>query len=100
MPKPLVELYGLLAVLLVIVPEWMAAALIDNLDPTKGARLTPRSAAWRHDPELVLAELNLMQLRQLARTLGLPTYAADHRERLTRRLLKRLRKGWGHTQIL
>jgi hypothetical protein len=43
-------------------------------------------------PELRLASLTLVELRQLARSEGLHGYAAFTRDRLTARLLRRLRK--------
>jgi hypothetical protein len=37
LPKGLVELYGLLAVLFVLVPEWMAAGAMRGLDGRRGS---------------------------------------------------------------
>lgn len=93
LPRGLVELYGLLAVLFVLVPEWMAGgALFGFRDNRSGSDLPIPSAAWNRLPELRLATLNLAQLRQLARSERIAAYASLPRERLTARLLRRLRQ--------
>lgn len=92
LPRGLVELYGLLAVLFVLVPEWMAGgALFGFRDGREGSDLPLPSAAWGRLPELRLARLNLAQLRQLGRHERIRGYAALSRDRLTARLLSRLR---------
>ena len=49
------ELYGLIAVLVVLIPEWLADGTL-NLGQAKGpASLPMRSRAWRTLPELRLA---------------------------------------------
>ena len=93
LPRGLVELYGLLAVLFVLVPEWMAGgALLGFAGQRRGAALPPAAAAWRKVPELRLASMGLAELRLLARQLHLAGYAVERRERLTARLLKRSRR--------
>jgi hypothetical protein len=93
LPRGLVELYGLLAVLFVLVPEWMAGgALFGFQESRQGSELPEPSGAWIRLPELRLASLTLAELRQLARSEGLYGYAAFTRDRLTARLLRRLRK--------
>ena len=96
LPRGLVELYGLLAVLVVLVPEWMAnGALLGFAAQRRGAALPPPAQAWRQVPELRLAGMNLAELRQLARDLRLGGYALERRDRLTARLLKRIRRRKG-----
>lgn len=91
LPRGLVELYGLLAVLFVLVPEWMAGGLMEGLAaPKQGQELAPASSAWRRLPELRLASMSLAELRELARSLHLCGYAGQRRDRLASRLLRRL----------
>lgn len=93
LPRGLVQLYGLLAVLFVLVPEWVAGgALFGFRDTREGSMLPPPSGAWKRLPELRLASLSLAQMRLLADQLGLKGYAREGRETLTTRLLKRLRR--------
>ncbi len=88
LPKGLVEFYALLAVVLVLVPEWLANTALENLDITKGERLRLRNRQWQWDPELMLGAMTMVQLRQLARQQGLRGYSREHRDRLVRRLLR------------
>jgi hypothetical protein len=93
LPRGLVELYGLLAVLIVLVPEWMAeGALLGWRERRRGASLPPPGAAWRKLPELLLASMSLAELRQLGAELALPHYGRLRRERLSARLLQRLKR--------
>lgn len=92
LPPGLVELYGLLAVLFVLVPEWMASgALFGFREGRRGSDLPAPSGAWKRLPELRLASLNLAELRQLAREQGLIGYSRQSRQELSSRLLRRLR---------
>lgn len=93
LPKGLVELYGLLAVLFVLVPEWMAdGAMLGWLRSRGPANLPPAAAAWRKLPELRLASMDLLELRCLARSCRIPGYASLSRGRLSNRLLQRLKR--------
>lgn len=93
LPRGLVELYGLLAVLVVLVPEWMAeGALLGWAPRRRGADLPPTSSAWQKLPELRLASMSVAELRLLAAELRLGHYGRLRRERLSARLLKRLKR--------
>jgi hypothetical protein len=101
LPPGLVELYGLLAVLFVLVPEWMAGgALVGFREGRRGSSLPPPSIAWQRMPELRLATMGMARLRQLARRQGICGYAGLSRERLTARLLKRLKGPAGRAKPL
>ncbi len=96
LPRGLVELYGLLAVLFVLVPEWMADGALSSLKPGRvGSALPPTATAWQKVPELRLASMNLRELRELARALRLWGYAGLNREQLTRRMLRKIRSRRG-----
>ena len=92
LPKSLVEFYALLAVVLVLVPEWLANTAMENLDMTKGERLRLRSRPWRWDPELMLGAMTMAQLRELASKQGIRGYSREHRDRLVRLLLRNFRR--------
>ena len=91
LPKGLVELYGLLAVLFVLVPEWVAGgALVGFKEGRDGSQLPVTASAWRRVPELRLAAMGMAELRLRAKAMGIQGYASLRRDRLTIRLLKRL----------
>jgi hypothetical protein len=91
LPRGLVELYGLLAVLFVLVPEWMAGGALNGFrDAREGSELPLPSAAWQRLPELQLATMGLAQLRWMGRQYRIRGYAGMNRQRLTAHLLRRL----------
>ena len=86
------ELYGLLAVLVVLIPEWMASGAMLGLLGGQGAGSLPTQArAWRHLPELRLASMSLAELRLLASQLRLGGTTGMARDALTARLLRHLK---------
>ena len=92
LPRGLVELYSLIAVLVVLIPEWLADGTL-NLGQASGRDPLPTSArAWSTLPELRLASMSMLEVRRLARRLRLLGYASQNREQLTTRLLKRSRR--------
>ena len=92
LPKGLVELYGLLAVLVVLIPEWLAEGTL-SMDIRKGGDAMPMTTrAWRTLPELQLASMSLRELRELARNMRLWGYSSDARDRLSQRILQRIRR--------
>ena len=91
LPRGLVELYGLLAVLFVLVPEWMADGALSGLRQSRDGSLLPMpTSAWQRIPELRLAAMNLRELRQLAKQLRLWRYSSLNREQLSSSLLRKI----------
>ena len=94
LPRGLVELYGLIAVLVVLIPEWLADGTLNIGQASSPVETLPmRARAWRILPELRLAAMSLRELRRLAQQQRLGHYASLSRDQLTLNLLKRLRKG-------
>ena len=91
LPKSVVNLYGVLAVIIVLIPEWMADIGILLLNRGYEDELPIESTAWESSPELKLAKLKVLELRQLAKKLKVQGYSSDTRDELYQRLLKRLR---------
>ncbi|MEB3332699.1 MAG: hypothetical protein VKI83_09440 [Synechococcaceae cyanobacterium] len=93
LPRGLVELYGLLAVLFVLVPEWMAGGALSGFpEGREGLDLPVPAQAWRRLPELRLAAMTMGELRDLARRARLAGYSRLDRERLSGRLLRLLQR--------
>lgn len=92
LPRGLVELYGLIAVLVVLIPEWLADGTLNLGNAAAPESLPMSSRAWRTLPELRLASMSLRELRGLCRQLRMYGYASQPREQLTRRLLRRARR--------
>ena len=101
LPKGLVELYGLLAVLFVLVPEWMAGGVLKGFpEGREGSELPLPSMAWQRLPELQLATMGLAELRLMARRERLWGYTVMGRQRLTNRLMRRLSRRRGSPRTL
>nr|AUG32118.1 hypothetical protein PLO_110 [Paulinella longichromatophora] len=89
LPKGLLRLYGFIAVLVVLIPEWVAGStLIVFPDNWEGSNLPLFSCNWYNFLELRLATMPLSQLRILAYRVGLRNYSRLNRERLISRLIK------------
>ena len=100
LPKGLIELYGLLAVLVVLIPEWLAEGTL-SMDLRKGGDAMPMTTrAWRTLPELQLASMTLLELRELARQMRLWGYSSDSRDQLSQRLLRRIKRRNGRRHAL
>ncbi len=85
------NIYGLLAILIVIIPEWFAELAlrvgykdINNIQIKKGA--------WNKYPSLKLASMNTKELRILANKLKIFGYSSDTKAILSKRILKRLKR--------
>ena len=92
LPKGLVELYGLIAVLVVLIPEWLAEGTISIGQAGGPSTLPMRARAWRTLPELRLAAMSLKEMRKMASEMRLMQYGNQSRHQLTTRMLKRLRR--------
>ena len=92
LPRGLVEVYGLIAVLVVLIPEWIADGTLSIGGRASQDPLPMSGPAWKAIPELQLAALSLADLRRFAARMKLIGYATDSRDRLTRRLLRRMKR--------
>nr|YP_002048884.1 hypothetical protein PCC_0225 [Paulinella chromatophora]ACB42674.1 hypothetical protein PCC_0225 [Paulinella chromatophora] len=91
LPQALLTLYSLIAVLIVLVPEWIAGGtLLAFRDAWNSSELPVTSYTWHNFPELRLATMSLAQLRLLASSVHLRNYSRLNRERLISRLSKRI----------
>ncbi len=92
MPKRMTKLYGILAVIMVIIPEWIAETTLLIFQFKNYREIPKESIKWSQMPELKLASMNLRDLRILARQLKVFGYSSDTRSKLTKRLMKALNK--------
>ncbi len=90
------NLYGLIAVLLVLIPEWLAEGVIIFSEGISRYQIPNKGIAWGEKDELRLACMSLVELRKLAKNLQLLGYSCDSRYLLTKRLLIKLNKTKGN----
>ncbi len=92
LPKSLITVYGIIAVLIVLIPERIAELSL-NISPldTKDS-LRMGNVNWEEHPELLIAGLNLKELRLLAKQEGIWGYSNESQKTLARRLIKKLKQ--------
>ena len=90
--KTLINLYGFLAVLLVLIPEWIAELTLIIKNNSHQNTLPKAKKIWETKPELILSIMSIKQLREMAYKLGLKGYSRENRSTLYKRLLKKMEK--------
>ncbi len=91
-PKVLINLYALLAILIVLIPEWIAEIAI-TIDNKRSKKSLPKSnSIWETHPELKISTMNIKELRKMASMLNIKGYSRDNRKSLTKRLVQKLNK--------
>ena len=90
--KTRINIYNILAVLIVIIPEFFAE-LIYTLEVSqhKGV-LQHEGEEWETNTELKLSKMNIFQLRLMAKQLRIFGYSGDNRDPLIRRIDKKSKK--------
>ena len=84
--KARINLYNILAILIVIIPEYIAE-IIYSLEASqhKGILLN-EGDEWENDTELKLSKMNIYELRLMAKRLSIHGYSNENRNSLIRRI--------------
>ena len=87
-----ISLYGFLAVIFVLIPEWIAEfSLIIGTDQFKS--VLPRSKNLENiNPHLFIYSMNLKELRQTALKLRIHCYSNENKQSLSKRVIRVLKK--------
>ena len=89
--KARINLYNILAILIVIIPEFFAE-LIYTIEISQHKNvLRNEGEAWQINTELKLSKMNIYQLRLLAKDLRIHGYSCDNRNSLIRRIERKLK---------
>ena len=87
--KARINIYNILAILIVIIPEFFAE-IIYTLEASQHKRLLPTEGeAWKNTTELKLSKMNIYELRLMAKELRIYGYSSDDRNSLIRRIAKK-----------
>ena len=90
--KARINIYNILAILIVIIPEFFAE-LIYTIEVSQHKRLLPNEGeAWKNNTELKLSRMNIYQLRVMAKELHIHGYSSDNRNSLIRRIVRKSNK--------
>ena len=90
--KTKINIYNILAVLIVIIPEFFAE-LIYTLEVLqhKGV-LQNEGEEWETNTELKLSKMNIFELRLMAKKLRINGYSSDNRNLLIKRIARKRNK--------
>ena len=87
-----ISVYNILAVLIVIIPEYLAE-LIYTIEASQNKGILPREGvAWAKETELKLSKMNIFELRLMAKRLSIHGYSNENRNSLIRRINSKYRK--------
>ena len=90
--KARINIYNILAILIVIIPEYFAE-LIYSIDISQHKAILPNEGdAWENDTELKLSKMNIYELRLMAKRLSIHGYSNENRNSLIRRINRKSRK--------
>tara|TARA_B100001029_G_C14641686_1_gene224642 strand:- start:2 stop:334 length:333 start_codon:yes stop_codon:yes gene_type:complete len=90
--KAKINIYNILAILIVIIPEFFAE-LIYTIEASQNNNILQNEGdAWKKNPELILSKMNIYELRLMAKQLRIHGYSSDNRNSLIRRIGRKSRR--------
>ena len=90
--KARINIYNILAILIVIIPEFFAE-LIYSIDASQHKGILPiEGEAWQKNTELKLSKMNMQELRLMAKQLCIHGYSNENRNSLIRRIKRKTKK--------
>ncbi len=90
--KARINLYNILAILIVIIPEYIAE-LIFTIERSQHIGILPNEGdAWKNETELRLSKMNIYELRLMAKRLSIHGYSNEDRSSLIRRINRKSKK--------
>ena len=90
--KARINLYNILAILIVIIPEYLAE-IIYSIEVSQNKGILPKEGdAWQNNTELKLSKMNIYELRLMAKRLSIHGYSNENKNSLIRRINKKSKK--------
>ena len=87
-----INIYNILAILIVIIPEYFAE-LIYSIEASQHKAILPNEGdAWKNDTELKLSKMNIYELRLMAKRLSIHGYSNENRNSLIKRINRKSKK--------
>ncbi len=87
-----INLYNILAILIVIIPEYFAELIYSIEVSQHKLNLQNEGDAWEKITELKLSKMNIFELRLMAKKLSIHGYSNENRNSLTRRINRKSKK--------
>ena len=90
--KVRINIYNILAILIVIIPEFFAE-LIYAIEVSRHKSILPNEGeAWKNNTELRLSKMNIFELRLMARKLRIHGYSNENRNSLIKRIARKSKR--------
>ena len=90
--KARINIYNILAILIVIIPEFIAEIIYAIEISYHNNKLPKDNEVWEKNTELKLSRMNIYELRLMAKKLLIHGYSSDNRHSLIRRIKKKTQK--------
>ena len=90
--KAKINIYNILAILIVIIPEYFAELIYTIEISQHKSKLPKEGDAWKNNQELKLSKMNICELRLLAKQLHIHGYSCDNRKILIKRIERKSKK--------
>ena len=87
-----INLYNILAILIVIIPEYFAELLYTIEGSQHNVNLLNEGDAWEKITELKLSKMSIYELRLMAKKLSIHGYSNENRNSLIRRINRKSKK--------
>ena len=85
-------IYGIMAVIFVLIPEWIAEYGITIGNNQFKNILPENNSLLSRNQDLTIYGMNIKELRKVALELKLMGYASENKQRLSRRIIRRLKR--------
>tara|TARA_Y100001968_G_C18748716_1_gene432397 strand:- start:6 stop:338 length:333 start_codon:yes stop_codon:yes gene_type:complete len=90
--KARINLFNILAILIVIIPEFLAELIYTVEASQNKAELPNEGEAWENNAELKLSKMNIYQLRLMAKKLRILGYSSDNKNLLVKRIERKSKR--------
>ena len=90
--KARINLYNILAIIIVIIPEFFAELIYTIEASQHRSLLADEGDAWENNTELKLSKMNIYDLRLMAKKLRIHGYSGDDRNSLIKRIEKKSKR--------
>ena len=90
--KARINIYNILAILIVIIPEFFAELIYSLEISQHKSLLLNEGEAWEKNTELKLSKMNIYELRIMAKRLHIYGYSSDNKNSLIRRIERKSKR--------
>ena len=91
LPKIITNIYGILAVMFVLIPEWLAEITLSISKDQLKDQIIDTKDYWESNPYLFVSALTIKELRLFACKLEINGYSSENQSSLKKRVLKKLK---------